>query len=78
MGGTGEPATSCYLRLSQNGSDLSERVHQLKTKIRIKARNGERDVWPVRNRILDMERVGKMGWFEKLEVQVEESKKETV
>ena len=35
-------------------SDLSEGVHHLKIVIRIKAECEERDVWPIRNRILDM------------------------
>ena len=30
-----------------------------------------RDVWPIRNRILDMRRTGMVGWLEKLKVQVE-------
>ena len=34
--------------------------------IRIKAGSDERDVWPIRNRILDMHRKEKTGWPEKL------------
>ena len=52
-------------------SDLSERVHHLKIMIKIKPGSDERDVWPIRNRILDMHRVGKTGGPEKLKVQVE-------
>ena len=39
--------------------------------IKIKPGSEERDVWPIRKRILDMHRVGKTGWPEKLKVQVE-------
>ena len=38
-------------------SDLSERAHHLTTVIR--TGSDERDVWPVRKRILDTRRVGK-------------------
>ena len=38
-------------------SDLSERVHHLT--IVIRTGSDERDVWPIRNRILDTRRVGK-------------------
>ena len=51
-------------------SDLKDRVSHLKIMIRIKPGREEKDVWPIRNRILDMHRVGKTGWPEKL-VQVE-------
>ena len=50
---------------------LSERGHHLKIMIKIKAGSDERDVWPIRKRILDMHRVGKTGWPEKLKVQAE-------
>ena len=39
--------------------------------IRIKAGSDEGDVWPTRNRILDMHRLGQAGWLEKLKIQVE-------
>ena len=52
-------------------SDLSERVRRLKMMISIKSGCDERDVWPIRNRILDMHRMVKTGWPEKLKVQVE-------
>ena len=52
-------------------SDLSEKVHHMKIMIRIKPGSEEKDVWPIRNRILDMHCVGKTGWPEKLKVQVE-------
>ena len=52
-------------------SDLSERVRRLKILIKIKAVCDERDVWPIRNRILDMHRTGMVGWPVKLKVQVE-------
>ena len=52
-------------------SDLSERVHYLKIPIKIKPGCDERDVWPLRNRILDMHRTGMTGWPENLKVQVE-------
>ena len=39
-------------------SDLSERVHHLKIMIRTKAGSDERDVWLVRNRILDIHGTG--------------------
>ena len=41
--------------------------------IRIKEGTEERDVWPIRNRILDVHRVGQTGWPEKFKVQVEVS-----
>ena len=46
-------------------------MHHLKIMIRIKPGSEEKDVWPIRNRILDMHCVGKTGWPEKLKVQVE-------
>ena len=49
--------------------ELSERVRHLK--ILIKSGLEEKDVWPIRSRILDMHRMGKTGWPEKLKVQVE-------
>ena len=52
-------------------SDLRDRVSHLKIMIRIKLGREEKDVWPIRNRILDKHRVGKTGWPEKLKVQVE-------
>ena len=52
-------------------SDLSEGVHHLKILIRIKPGCDERDVWPVRNGILDVHRTGMLGWPEKLKVQVD-------
>ena len=52
-------------------SDLSERVHHLKIMIRKKAGSDERDVWPIRNTRLDMHRMEKTGWPEKLKVQGE-------
>ena len=42
-------------------SDLSERVHHLKILIKIKTRCDEREVWPMRNGILDMHRTGMLG-----------------
>ena len=39
--------------------------------IRIKEGTEERYVWPIRNRILDVHRVGQTGWPEKFKVQVE-------
>ena len=43
------------------------------------AGSDERDVWPIRNRILDMHRVGKTVWLEKLKVQAEvRTREETV
>ena len=39
--------------------------------IRIKPECDERDVWPIRNRTLDMHRNGMMEWPEILKVQVE-------
>ena len=52
-------------------SDLSERIHHLKIVIKINTGTEEKDVWPIRNRILDMHRAGQMGWPGKLKVQVE-------
>ena len=52
-------------------SDLSERLYPLKIVIKIKTGTEERDVWPVRNRILDMHRAGQTGWPEKLKALVE-------
>ena len=51
-------------------SDLSERIHHLRIVIRIKEGSEGRDVWPIRNRSLDVHRVGQSGWREKLKVQV--------
>ena len=48
-------------------SDLSERVHHLTIMIKIALGCDERDVWPLRNRILDMHRTGMTGWPEKME-----------
>ena len=48
----------------------TERVHHLKMLIKIKPRCDEGEVWPIRNRILDMHRAGMSGWPEKLKVQV--------
>ena len=42
-------------------SDMSERIHHLKIVIRIKEGSEERDVWSMRNRILNMHRVGQTG-----------------
>ena len=39
--------------------------------IRINEGSEERDVWPIRNIILHLHRVGQTGWPEKLNVQVE-------
>ena len=39
-------------------SDLSERIHHLKIVIRIKAGCENREVWPIKNRILKMHRMG--------------------
>ena len=36
-------------------SDLSERVHHLKMVIRTKAGSDEKDVWPIRKRILNID-----------------------
>ena len=52
-------------------SDLGERVLHMKIVIKIKKETEERDVWQVRNRILDMHRTGQSGWPEKLKVQVD-------
>ena len=52
-------------------SDLGERVLHLKMVIKIKKETEERDVWPVRNRILEMHQTRQTGWPEKLKVQVE-------
>ena len=52
-------------------SDLGERVLHMKIVIKIKKETEERDVCPVRNRILDMHRTGQTGWPEKLKVQVD-------
>ena len=43
----------------------------LKMVIKIKYGTEEKDVWPIRSRILDMHRMGKTGCPEKLRVQVE-------
>ena len=51
-------------------SDLSGRVHHLKIMLRIQSGCEERDVWPIRNRIMDMHRARMVGWPEKLKVQV--------
>ena len=53
-----------------------KRVHHWKIVIKIKPGSAENDVWPIRNRILDMHRVGKTGWPEKLKVQVEVNPKQ--
>ena len=39
--------------------------------IKIKPGSEEKDVWPIRNRILDMHSMGKAGWPEQIKVQVE-------
>ena len=52
-------------------SGLSDRLHHLKIVIRIEAGCEDRDVWPTRNRILDMHRLGHTEWPEKLKVQVD-------
>ena len=46
--------------------------------IKIKPGCDERDVWPFRNRILDMDRTGMLGWQAKLKVQVEMNTEETM
>ena len=50
---------------------MYERIYHLKIVIRIKEGTEERDVWPIRNRILDVHHVGQTGWPEKFKVQVE-------
>ena len=52
-------------------SDSSERVHHLKIMIKIEPGDEQRNVWTIRNRILDMRRVEKTRWPDKLKVQVE-------
>ena len=52
-------------------SDLSDRVHHTEIWIKVKPGCDARDVWPVRNRTLDMHRTAMLGWPEKLKVQVE-------
>ena len=52
-------------------SDLSDRVHHMKITIKKKEGCEERDVWPIRNRSLDLYRIGHMGWLEKLKFHVE-------
>ena len=52
-------------------SDLSEKMRHWKILMKMKPGCDERDVWPVKNRILDMHRTGMLGWPEKLKVQVE-------
>ena len=42
--------------------DWSERVQDFKIVVKIKPGSEENDVWPIRNRILDMHRMGKAGW----------------
>ena len=51
--------------------DLSERVRHSKIVIKSKSGSEERDVWPIRNRILDMHRMGQAGWPDKLDFQLE-------
>ena len=50
--------------------ELSERVRHLNIVIKTKSGSGEQDVWQIRNSILDMHRMGKVGWVENLRVQV--------
>ena len=45
--------------------------HHVKIIIRIKEGCVERDVWPMRNKIWDLHRVGQTGWPEQLNVHVE-------
>ena len=52
-------------------SDLRGRVHHLKIMLRAMSGCDARDVWPLRNRFLDMRRTGMVGWPEKLKFQVE-------
>ena len=42
-------------------SDLSERVHHMKIMIKIKDGCEERDVWPIRNGVLDLHRTKWVG-----------------
>ena len=51
-------------------SDLNERVRHMEIMLRIKAGSDERDVWPIRKKILDMHRVERTEWPEKLKAQV--------
>ena len=50
--------------------ELSERVRHLKIVMKTKSGSEEQDLWQIRNTILDMHRMGKVGWVENLRVQV--------
>ena len=57
-------------------SDLWERVRHMKIMIRIGLGSAESDVWPLRNRILDMHRSMILAWPDELKVKVENSSQE--